>query len=276
MGSALQRTLGSAFLFGLLASSAQAQGGAELQPPPRAPSEETSSPDAAAPSADGSSHAAPAADASPGADQPATGADDGAPETESTAIGGADTTAPPAQTERQLQPTPFVAPTGDRAPAPLPPPGYGDQRRRTNPAPTPSFAPSYAPRRRRGRVRYVEGMELPVGAQLVERRRRGLLVPGIAVFAGVYGVSVALAIADRDAILAVPLAGPVLWQLRYGNADTAPGAAVASIAQLAGVVLFALGMRKRTYVEYGTTARRRVRLIPTLHTSYAGLTLDVR
>ena len=118
-------------------------------------------------------------------------------------------------------------------------------------------------------------MEVPEGAALIERRRRGLLISGIAAFAASYGISAVLASLDADlSIIALPFAGPLIWQARDGNSDTAAGMAFLSIAQVAGVVLFALGLQKRTYIEYWSSNDGPTLVVtPDITPQYAGVSL---
>lgn len=177
---------------------------------------------------------------------------------------------------------PAVLPPQPRG-APVAPTGYGPQQPNAY-APgqpnayTPGQPYAYPPRRSRHvRIRYREGMEVPEGASLVERRKRGLLIAGIAAFAGSYGISAVFASLDAElAIMAVPFAGPLIWQVRDGSSDTAAGMAFLSIAQVAGVVLFALGLRKRTYIEYWADRDGPTLMVtPDISPHYAGVSLTV-
>lgn len=168
---------------------------------------------------------------------------------------------------QSLPPQPMGAPVAPTGYGPGQPTGYA-----------PGQAYTYPPRRSRHvRIRYREGMEVPEGAALVERRKRGLLIAGIAAFAASYGTSAILASYDPDsAILAVPFAGPLIWQAQFGNSDTAAGAAFLSIAQAAGVVLFALGLRKRTYIEYWTAGDGPTLIVtPDITPQYAGVSVTL-
>lgn len=167
--------------------------------------------------------------------------------------------------------------------APVAPNGYGPQQPNAYTPGQPNvYAPGqpyvYPPRRSRHvRIRYREGMEVPEGAALIERRRRGLLIAGIAAFAASYGMSAVFASLDPElAIMAVPFAGPIIWQARDGGSDTAAGMAFLSIAQVVGVVLFALGLRKRTYIEYWAERDGPTLIVtPDITPHYAGVSLTV-
>ncbi|MFK7999430.1 MAG: hypothetical protein AB8H86_07525 [Polyangiales bacterium] len=176
---------------------------------------------------------------------------------------------------------PAVLPPQPRG-APVAPSGYGPQPNAYAPGQQNVYAPGqpyvYPPRRSRHvRIRYREGMEVPEGASIVERRRRGLLIAGIAAFAASYGISAVFASLDADlAIMAVPFAGPLIWQARDGSSDTAAGMAFLSIAQVAGVVLFALGLRKRTYIEYWADRDGPTLIVtPDITPQYAGVSLTL-
>ncbi|MEM9072992.1 MAG: hypothetical protein AAGE52_31090 [Myxococcota bacterium] len=195
------------------------------------------------------------------AQAPADGADAlGAPPPSSTVTTAPDPTAPGPTAEAQTpsETTPVNPPANPpRAPFVIPP-GYEQ-------SPQPTVQPAYAPyaspipqRRRRVRVRYEEGMEIPPDARVFERRSRFLLIPGLIAFAVSYSLSIGAAASGADNNIAVPFLGPILWQLDNGDSDTAPTMALLSIAQVAGMFLFSLGLRKKTYVEYWTVGNRRI------------------
>ncbi|MFT5354343.1 MAG: hypothetical protein ACI9KE_001548 [Polyangiales bacterium] len=182
---------------------------------------------------------------------------------------------PHGQAAVQVAPVqPSILPPQPRG-APLAPTGYGPAQQNVY---APGQAYTYPPRRSRHvRIRYREGMEVPEGAALVEHRRRGLLIAGIAAFAASYGISAVFASLDAElAIMAVPFAGPLIWQARDGNSDTAAGMAFLSIAQVVGVVLFALGLRKRTYIEYWAGRDGPTLIVtPDITPQYAGVSLTL-
>ncbi len=128
------------------------------------------------------------------------------------------------------------------------------------------------------RIRYQEGMEVPQGAELVERRKTGLWIAGLAIFGATYISSVLVASAGGDlAAFGVPVVGPIIWQVREGDRDTTPLILLDALAQTAGLVLFALGMRKTRYIEYwaSTPGGRRLAVIPRISRDQVGLSLSV-
>lgn len=197
---------------------------------------------------------------------------------------------PSSQDPPEAQPQPQAQPAGSSQPpatSPFAPEGYGQpQPAQPQPQPAPVYAPQqqqqpYAQqyrRPRRLRLAYREGMEVPPNAEVVERRKSGLWITGMAVFLGTYLTSVTVAsIDDELRPFYAPFIGPIIWQIRDGFSDTAALTIVLSLAQTAGIVLFALGMRKRTYVEYwATTPRgRHVAVLPQVDRHQLGLSLTV-
>lgn len=176
---------------------------------------------------------------------------------------------PPAQTE-SVDPavapsTSTAAPAAASAPeatppsgAPMVPPGYeatptyGQPAQPTYGQPTqPGYgAPAYLPPGpipRLTRMRLRDGMEIPPYARVYERRLGFLMWPGLGLFAAGYGLSTLLA--TDDAIAAVPLVGPLLWQAQHGTSQDLEITIPLTILQLVGVVAFSIGMKKRRYVE---------------------------
>lgn len=126
-------------------------------------------------------------------------------------------------------------------------PGYGQP---TQPSyGTPSYAPPLAPGPipRRTRIRLRDGMEVPPYARVFERRLGYLMWPGLGLFVGGYALSTLLA--TDDAIAAVPLVGPLLWQGRHGTSQDLEVTVPLTILQLVGVVAFSIGVKKRRYAE---------------------------
>ncbi len=104
---------------------------------------------------------------------------------------------------------------------------------------------------RHARIRYEEGMELPPGAQIVRRRRRGLLVAGLATFLGAYLPFASLGILLDEPVAAIPVFGlPLLALQEDTDVDATMLSFVVAAAQLGGILLFAFGMKKREYVQY--------------------------
>jgi len=164
-----------------------------------------------------------------------------------------------------------------------PPPGY-TPRQGWAPAPPGMAAPHRpdAPRRRRIRLRYEEGMTVPPGGSLVTRRNRGLLVPGLIGFTVTYLMNIVGSTLDEDnAIIALPLAGLPIHQARDGDSYWSPMVAVHTLVQAAALALLVAGLIPRRYVEYVTLSDRskggdrRWALVPTTTRRGAGLALTV-
>lgn len=160
---------------------------------------------------------------------------------------------------------PVVVVQADQAPQPVPPPPAAAP----TPAPTPTVAAqayaqpyqAYRPRMRRHRLRYRPGMDVPAGAELIRRRRLGLLIPGIAIFGAHYLSIVIVGTSEDSGIDAtnyIPVIGPLLT---LDNADYQAGRTIRiydSLAQAVGLGLFLAGMRTRTYVQWvGDSGQRR-------------------
>ncbi|MCU0676994.1 MAG: hypothetical protein MUE69_29935 [Myxococcota bacterium] len=154
-------------------------------------------------------------------------------------------------------PDPTTPPNG----APLVPPGYestppqpayGQPAQPGYAQPTygaPAYAPPLAsgPIPRRTRIRLRDGMEVPPYARVYERRLGFLMWPGLGLFVGGYAISTILA--TDDAIAAVPLVGPLLWQAQHGTSQDLELTIPLTILQVVGVVAFSIGVKKRRYAE---------------------------
>ena len=101
---------------------------------------------------------------------------------------------------------------------------------------------------------------MPPNGRIFERRSRGILIPGLIAFAVSYSLSLSVAITGDEKVLFAPFLGPILWQVDEGTDDTAPGMAILALAQTAGAVLFALGLRKKKYLEYFAVGERRLQV----------------
>ncbi|MAQ13707.1 MAG: hypothetical protein CMN30_02805 [Sandaracinus sp.] len=181
--------------------------------------------------------------------------------------------------------------SGEELPPPTVPDGYGSQpsqypQPQGEPAqgyaqpgyPQPGYSqPGYQPRARRQRIPYQEGMEIPPGASLVEKRRIGLVITGAVMFAVSYGLAVSLYtdILDFSAWMLVPVLGPFV---EVGNDAFGSGAkfifALDGLLQAGGLALFIGGLvSKRQYVEYWASDEPGWRVAPRFGVGGGGLDL---
>ena len=152
--------------------------------------------------------------------------------------------------------------TGEALPPPTVPDGYGGPPapqaqpypQQTQPA---HGQPGYpAPRRRAQRVPYVEGMEIPEGARLVEKRRTGMVIAGAAMFGASYALSISLYAESYSfsAWMIVPVIGPFVEA--GGDSFTSGDRFILvldGLVQAAGLTLFIAGLvAKKRYVEVWT------------------------
>ncbi|MCA9617318.1 MAG: hypothetical protein KC586_31365, partial [Myxococcales bacterium] len=153
------------------------------------------------------------------------------------------------------------------------------------PYPSPGAYPMPTPRPRLTRVRFREGMEVRPHGRLIERRLSFLLWPGLGVFAVSYTLGALLVIDSDDALAAIPFLGPLLWQARDGTSADLEYTIPAALFQVVGVLAFALGVKKRRYLEVwrvgdepvpGPVTRREVAVLPNLHRHGGGISLIVR
>lgn len=149
--------------------------------------------------------------------------------------------------------------------------------------PQPMAQPVPMPRGRLQRERYSEGMPMPPGGRIVERRKRGLIIAGAAAFGATYLTSALIYSVDRDlsypafnASLLIPVLGPFL---QLGNTSSSGGLilGVLGTAQAVGITLFSLGMVKRRYVEYfADLGQRGFSMSPQMSPERAGMNLHWR
>ncbi|MBX3251005.1 MAG: hypothetical protein KF901_27760 [Myxococcales bacterium] len=159
-------------------------------------------------------------------------------------------------------------------------PGYGQPGYGQPGYPTYGQSGPYGGSRRRVRIAYQEGMEVPPGGQLIERRMRFLLFGGLGMFVGGYLLGGTLAVTGSDSGLGfVPLLGPLLWQVRDGTRNTTEVAVISTLMQAIGLVGFFIGLKKRRYIEYWAggepTRERGVALSPLVLPGGAGVSLTV-
>ncbi len=119
-----------------------------------------------------------------------------------------------------------------------------------------------------------DGTEIPADARVFERRSKGLILAGGIAFAAGYAISIGAGVTDQDRMLFAPFVGPLIWQLDEGTSDTAGFIVLLTLAQTAGAVLFALGMRKRKYAEW-YAGNRRISLAAAPTRGGAALSLNV-
>ncbi len=133
------------------------------------------------------------------------------------------------------------------------------------------------------RERYTEGMPMPPGGRIVERRKSGLIIAGAAAFGAGYLLSAMVYSIDQDVgsplydgSLLIPVLGPFL---QLGDTGSSEGLALGLLgtAQAVGVTLFALGMIKRRYVEYfADLGQPGFAVIPQMSPNRAGMDLHWR
>jgi hypothetical protein len=167
--------------------------------------------------------------------------------------------------------------------APAPPPGYGYASPPTYAPPT--YGPPRAPRRIH-RVAYEEGMPIPPGAKVMERRRQGLWIAGLAAFGGAYALTALTALeigeyADPDAraaarLLYVPVLGPLLYLPQVGGRVEKALLVMLTLAQGGGLAMFIAGLlaKKKYLVYYAHGPRgRAVAMSPILSPGLVGGTI---
>jgi len=146
-------------------------------------------------------------------------------------------------------------------------PGYGYQRPQQRPP-------------RLQRIPYREGMQVPEGGRIVEKRRIGLIIAGAAMFAVSYGTSLSLFIDNIgfSGWMAVPAIGP------FGEAAQDDYSALGrfflafgGLVQIAGLTLFTLGLASKSkIIEYYGVNERGWSVTPRAGARGAGLDLRAR
>lgn len=181
---------------------------------------------------------------------------------------------------------PYVQPGQQPAPGQ---PQYG-QPQYAQPQYAPGYGPQYAPQPRLRRERYYEGMTIPPGGELIERRRTGMIISGAALFGGMYLITVAATASvtgggisggtGGEPILYVPVVGPFIRAFYDG---TIRGArvffVVDGLVQTIGATLLVVGLAsKNRYIQYyaeSEDGRRQLALSPMVGETN-GLSLDLR
>ncbi|MCB9602672.1 MAG: hypothetical protein H6720_20325 [Sandaracinus sp.] len=100
-------------------------------------------------------------------------------------------------------------------------------------------------------------MEVPPHGRLIERRLNFLLWPGLGIFAVSYTLGTLLVIESDDGLAAIPFVGPLIWQARDGISSDLEYTIPAALFQVVGVLAFALGVKKRRYLEVWRSATSR-------------------
>lgn len=140
------------------------------------------------------------------------------------------------------------------------------------------------PRQRRYREPYYEGMVIPPGGEIIQRRKIGLMIPGAVMF-GISYISVASFYAIANDLdenppgkLLVPVLGPFLAMDRYTTSSGRFVLGWAGLMQGVGLTLFALGVVPRRYVQYyaGTGTEVQWALTPRANGTELGLDLGLR
>lgn len=151
-----------------------------------------------------------------------------------------------------------------------PPPAYGQPVQAVQPAYGQQAQPyqPYQARPRRHRDPYVEGMDLPQGAQITKRVRLGLLIPGGIMFLVPYLSTVLSWSFLRDArrsdrqpqgVLLAPVIGPFLAiggldenfeDMGRDRGSRPVWLALDGLLQLAGLTMAIMGAIPKKYVEY--------------------------
>ncbi len=154
----------------------------------------------------------------------------------------------------------------------------------------PGYAPQYTPQPRLRREPYHEGMTIPPGGELIERRRTGMIISGAAVFGGMYLLTVAATASvtgggisggsGGEPVLYVPVVGPFI---RAFHGGTIRGGRVFfvidGLVQTVGATLLIVGLASKTrYIQYyaeSDDGRRQLALSPMVGETN-GLALDLR
>jgi hypothetical protein len=166
-----------------------------------------------------------------------------------------------------------------------PPQQYGQQPQYAQPQyAQPQYAQPYAPQPRRHRIRYHEGMELPPGAEITNRVKLGMLIPGLAIFAVPYIITaMAYSISNDtgggiDPTILIPVVGPFIQIPDASGSAARTGLAWDGILQTVGLVLFAVGVIPRKYVTYyaGVDGAQRFSLAPRFGPGGGGLDAAIR
>lgn len=177
-------------------------------------------------------------------------------------------------------------PTTDKDPPPPPPQEAPQQQPQQmvvyvpqQQAPAPAPAPSTG---RPQRVPY-EGGPIPENAQLISRRRLGLLIPGIVMFAVPYIFSVASYSVSQDTSaqnvpveIVIPFIGPFLAMGDVGSSSAKVALGFDGAIQTVGLALFIGGLVPKKYLLYQADAGgRSLALAPWIgRGAGASMTLD--
>lgn len=165
-------------------------------------------------------------------------------------------------------------------------PGYGQQQQQQGYGQQPGYAqdgyPMQAQQRppRLQRIPYREGMQVPEGGRIIERRKLGLIIAGGAMFLVSYGIAVSLYVdlTFFSGAMLIPFVGPII-ETRQDDllALDRMLLVVDGLVQIAGFTLLTLGLVKKTkLIEYYGLNERGWTVTPRAGARGAGLDLRAR
>ncbi|MBO6934798.1 MAG: hypothetical protein JJ863_07480 [Deltaproteobacteria bacterium] len=188
------------------------------------------------------------------------------------------------------------AQSGEALPPPTVPDGYGNQPQ-AQPAPAatgnqpgygqqqPAYAqPAYPQQQyqrppRLQRIPYHEGMTVPEGGRLIEKRSLGLIIAGGAMFLVTYGLSVSFyADSSLSGLMLVPVLGPII-ETRNDDLFAIDRFLLVldGLVQAAGLTLFGLGIgRKKKFIEFYGMNEPGWRVTPRVGIGGGGIDLRAR
>ncbi len=185
--------------------------------------------------------------------------------------------------------------SGEALPPPTVPDGYGSQQPQgAQPAPSqpgygqqqpaygqqqPGYGQAYQRPPRLQRIPYREGMPVPEGGQIIEKRSLGLIIAGGAMFLVSYGLSVSLyADAGFTGMMLVPVLGPII-ETREDDflAIDRFLLVLDGLVQGVGITLLGLGIgRKKKFLEFYGMNEPGWRVTPRLGIGGGGVDLRAR
>jgi hypothetical protein len=190
-------------------------------------------------------------------------------------------TPPPAAAAPAPAPAPYPppAPAGTPPPAPYPAPYYGQYP-----------PPGYAPYPQQPYPQYQPYPPLPPPQLVTEHRpRRGLVIGGAVTFGVSWGLAASISLLASDCstcsgrdstdVLWIPIAGPVLAGSRDTGSNDSAFWILWSVAELAGVTMFVIGVIGHDVTTYKRVAGRNgptLQLTPLLARDTSGMALTAR
>ena len=199
----------------------------------------------------------------------------------------------------EAQPAESGEQSGEALPPPTVPDGYGGGQPQQGGAPPAQTAPNqqpgygqtqpsygqqqpYQPQQRPPRLRqvpYREGMTIPEGGRIVEKRRLGMIIAGGAMFLVAYGLSVSLYVdIDFSGMMLVPVVGPFI-ETREDDLFAIDRLLLVfdGLVQGVGLTLLGLGIgRKKKIVEFYGLNEPGWRVTPRLGPGGGGVDLRAR